>query len=188
MPSLPYCSKSTGGDRTISLGELAKPFRRQGRVITTDNWFTSRPLARSLQKFGMHLVGTNRPKPYMPLELLSFPLQVGESVAVYNYEDRATLMCQRFKPTKRIQILSTVHHKPTTVESNKTHIHMFYNATKGGVDTFDQVSATMTCSRKTRRWPLCIFFLSSQHCGQQFIYHLSSPTRKCHIDPKAVCL
>lgn len=160
---IPYCGKSTAANRTVPWGEfftteLAKPFRKQGRIITTDNWFTSLPLARSLQKFGMHLVGTIRPKPYMPLELLSFPLQVGESVAVFNYEDKATLLCQRVKATKRIQILSTVHHKPTTVEGNKTHIHMFYNATKGGVDSFDQVSAAMTCSRKTRRWPLCIFY------------------------------
>ena len=38
------------------------------------------------------------------------------------------------------------------------HMHMFYNATKGGVDTFDQTCASISCSRKTRRWPLCIFF------------------------------
>ncbi|XP_066967412.1 piggyBac transposable element-derived protein 4-like [Macrobrachium rosenbergii] len=161
--SIPYCGKTTGADRVISLGEfftteLVKPFRTSGRVVTTDNWFTSLPLAKSLQKYGMHLVGTIRPKPYMPLELLTFPMELGQSVAVYNYEDKATLMCQRVKSTKRMQILSTVHHQPTLVERQKTHIHMYYNATKGGVDTFDQLCAAMTCSRKTRRWPLCVFF------------------------------
>ena len=147
----------------MSLGEyftteLAKPFKKQGRVVTTDNWFTSLPLARRLQRWNMHLVGTIRPKPYMTLEMLSFPLQVGESAALYNYEDKATLLCQRVKSSKRIQLLSTIHHQPTVVEGKKTHVHMFYNATKGGVDTFDQSCSAMTCSRKTRRWPLCIFY------------------------------
>ena len=144
--AIPYLGKGTVSNKDISLGEyftteLAKPFRAAGRVITTDNWFTSLPLAKSLQKYGMHLVGTMRPKPYMPLELLNVPLQLGESTAVYNYEDKVTLVCQRVKSTKRIQILSTIHHKPTKVERNKTHVHMFYNATKGGVDTFDQMCA-----------------------------------------------
>ncbi|XP_066969802.1 piggyBac transposable element-derived protein 4-like isoform X1 [Macrobrachium rosenbergii] len=161
--AIPYCGKKTGAPKGISLGEyftmeLAKPFKAKGRVVTTDNWFTSLPLARSLQKLEMHLVGTIRPKPYMPLELLSFNLEVGESAALYNYEDKATLLCQRVKSTKRVQILSTVHHRPSAVENKKTHLHMFYNATKGGVDTFDQTCASITCSRKTRRWPLCILY------------------------------
>ena len=161
--AIPYCGKSTGAPKNVNLGEyftmeLAMPFKSQGRVVTTDNWFTSLPLARSLQNHGMHLVGTIRPKPYMPLELLSFPLEIGESAALYNYQDKVTLLCQRVKATKRIQILSSIHHKPTAVEDKKTHIHMFYNATKGGGDTFDQMYAAISCSRKTRRWPLCIFF------------------------------
>ena len=35
---------------------------------------------------------------------------------------------------------------------------MFYNATKGGVDTFDWMCSQQSCSRKTRRWPLCVFY------------------------------
>lgn len=33
-----------------------------------------------------------------------------------------------------------------------------YNATKGGVDTVDQMCGTYTIKRITRRWPLVIFF------------------------------
>ena len=138
--------------------ELVRPFRKNGRVVTTDNWFTSLPLARRLRQCGMHLVGTIRPKPYLPLVMLSTPLEVGECVAVYNYEDKTTLLCQRVKDAKRIQILSTVHHNPTVIENKKSHIHMFYNATKGGVDTFDQICSALACSRKTRRWPVCVFY------------------------------
>lgn len=34
----------------------------------------------------------------------------------------------------------------------------FYNQTKGGVNTLDQMSSLTSCSRKTRRWPLCNFY------------------------------
>lgn len=34
----------------------------------------------------------------------------------------------------------------------------FYNSTKGGVDTFDQMCSVMSCARKTNRWPMATFF------------------------------
>lgn len=34
----------------------------------------------------------------------------------------------------------------------------FYNSTKGGVDTLDQLCHSYSCGRKTRRWPLCLFY------------------------------
>jgi hypothetical protein len=43
-------------------------------------------------------------------------------------------------------------------ETGKPDMIMFYNATKGGVDTFDQMCGHMSTSRKTKRWPLCIFY------------------------------
>lgn len=41
---------------------------------------------------------------------------------------------------------------------NKSKMIQFYNSTQGGVDLFDQISAQMSCSRKTRRWPLCVVY------------------------------
>jgi len=35
---------------------------------------------------------------------------------------------------------------------------VFYNQTKGGVDTCDQMVKSMTVKRKTNRWPLIIFY------------------------------
>ncbi|CAH1959283.1 unnamed protein product [Acanthoscelides obtectus] len=43
-------------------------------------------------------------------------------------------------------------------QSGKPDMIEFYNATKGGVDTFDQMCGHMSTSRKTKRWPLCIFY------------------------------
>ena len=35
---------------------------------------------------------------------------------------------------------------------------MFYNASKGGVDTFDMMCEHSDTGRKTVRWPMCIFY------------------------------
>lgn len=35
---------------------------------------------------------------------------------------------------------------------------ILYNKTKGGVDAFDQITDTSSTNRKTRRWPLCVFY------------------------------
>uniref|UniRef100_A0A1B6FAD5 PiggyBac transposable element-derived protein domain-containing protein n=1 Tax=Cuerna arida TaxID=1464854 RepID=A0A1B6FAD5_9HEMI len=46
----------------------------------------------------------------------------------------------------------------TTGEQRKPEIITFYNSTKGGVDTCDQLCSLYSVSRKSRRWPLVIFF------------------------------
>jgi hypothetical protein len=42
--------------------------------------------------------------------------------------------------------------------SGKPEIIEYYNKTKGGVDTLDQMCATYTTGRSTRRWPTAAFF------------------------------
>lgn len=43
------------------------------------------------------------------------------------------------------------------IESGKPEIILFYNETKGGVDTIDQLASTYTIRRRTRRWPMTVF-------------------------------
>lgn len=43
-------------------------------------------------------------------------------------------------------------------ETKKPVIILDYNQTKGGVDEIDKKCSNYTCSRRTRRWPLAIFF------------------------------
>lgn len=43
--------------------------------------------------------------------------------------------------------------------TGKPEIIMFYNQTKGSVDTFDQMCSSMSCWRKTNRWPMTMFYL-----------------------------
>nr|CAI5849411.1 unnamed protein product [Callosobruchus analis] len=50
-----------------------------------------------------------------------------------------------------------MHEGADISENGKLKIILSYNETKSGVDTFDQLWRNMACSRKTRRWPMCIF-------------------------------
>lgn len=43
-------------------------------------------------------------------------------------------------------------------ETGKPTIILDYNSTKGGVDSVDQKCANYSTARKTRRWPLALFF------------------------------
>ena len=46
----------------------------------------------------------------------------------------------------------------------------FYNAAKGGVDTFHQTNAVNSCSRKTLHWPLIVLYgILNAACTNSFI-------------------
>lgn len=55
--------------------------------------------------------------------------------------------------------MSSMHSNNTIHEgTGKPEIIMEYNRSKSGVDTMDQMLGNYTCKRKTRRWPLAMFF------------------------------
>lgn len=63
------------------------------------------------------------------------------------------------KKNKATVLISTMHDRIfTDPETNKPEIIVYYNANKGGVDSLDEKCAKSTSSRRTRRWPLAIFF------------------------------
>ncbi|UYV73996.1 hypothetical protein LAZ67_11001767 [Cordylochernes scorpioides] len=43
-------------------------------------------------------------------------------------------------------------------QMKKPEMITFYNMTKGGVDLLDQKTSLNSVGRRTKRWPLCIFF------------------------------
>ena len=51
-----------------------------------------------------------------------------------------------------------MHSSPTISENGRLEVVNYYNSTKGGVDTFDQLCGTYTSSQRTKRWPLCVFY------------------------------
>jgi hypothetical protein len=105
---------------------------------------------------------------------------------MYGFYDNVTLLSYVPKQSKVVLLMSTMH-KPevnpenildtsngngsvkykylcqatntvTEIPDEKPEIIQYYNRTKGVVDTLDQLCATYTCGRSTRRWPLCIFY------------------------------
>ena len=65
MNGLPYCGKLEDKEVHISLvqnvvEQLTLPFRNSGINVTTDNFFTSMPLAQSLMDQNISLLGTMR--------------------------------------------------------------------------------------------------------------------------------
>ena len=62
---------------------------------------------------------------------------------------------------KIVNIVSTLHSEPKVDASNeqrKPEVILTYIETKAGVDTMDQMTRTYSCKRKTRRWPLEVFY------------------------------
>nr|CAI5816973.1 unnamed protein product [Callosobruchus analis] len=56
-------------------------------------------------------------------------------------------------------LLSTLHTNDEVDQSSgKSELNLFYNATKGGVDVFDQLCHSKSTARRTKRWPLRVFY------------------------------
>ena len=64
------------------------------------------------------------------------------------------------KKNKAVILLSTLHDSFDTseCEHKKPEVILFYNSTKSGVDTVDQMARHYSVKRSTRRWPLALFF------------------------------
>lgn len=62
-------------------------------------------------------------------------------------------------------------------EENKPERVLYCNRIKGSVDTLDQMSTTYSCIRRTRRWPLCVFYdMIGIACVNAYVMH----RHKCH--------
>lgn len=165
LNAIPYLGKGSN-TTTLPLAEyfvkeLSKPIYGSNRNITMDNWFTSIPLAKNLLKepYKLTIVGTLRAnKPEIPPEFRNNknrPI----NTSMFCYDNELTLVSFKPKPDKIVYLLSSCNEVGTVNDSNKKPTMVeFYNSTKGGVDTFDQMCSIMSCSRKTNRWPMCLFY------------------------------
>ncbi|CAB3248366.1 unnamed protein product [Arctia plantaginis] len=163
--AMPYIGKATNTNGLPQgeyyLKELSRPIHGTNRNITCDNWFTSIPVSKSLlaEPCKLTIVGTVRSnKREIPEELKNTRSRpVGTSM--FCFDGPLTLLSYKPKPSKMVYMLSSCDEgaviNPTT---GKPEIIMFYNQTKGGVDTFDQMCSSMSCCRKSNRWPMTMFY------------------------------
>ena len=168
LNAMPYLGKHTQPPQGIPLGQyvttkLVAPYANTNRNITGDNWFTSIPLTTDLlDNYGLTYIGTVRAnKKEIPPEMTDKSLfKHGQSAFLFDKKMTLVTYAKERKkaPKKLVLLVSSQHDQPNLADNGKPEIIMDYNATKGGVDTFDQMCAYSSCGRMTKRWPLAVFF------------------------------
>lgn len=162
--AIPYIGKEVNrSDEPLAhqlVKKLSLPIHGTNRNLTMDNYFTSIPLADDILKnCNLTIVGTlRRNKKEIPPSFLPNRKKPVLS-SDFAFCEKKTLVSFTPKKAKSVILLSTFH-SSKSVDSNtkKPEIIHFYNSTKGGVDTFDQMVHNFSVSRKTRRWPLRLFY------------------------------
>lgn len=144
---------------TQSVIRLVAPIVGTNRNVTADNWFSSIPLVLELRKRGLTYVGTLRKnKAEVPREFLPSRGKQEKS-SLYGFTNELTLVSYVPKKNKTVILISSMHHNQgIDEETEKPEIIAFYNATKGGVDALDEKCTVYSTSRRTNRWPVCIFY------------------------------
>jgi hypothetical protein len=161
---------------------LIVPIKRSHRNLTTDNYYSSIPLAEYLLGEGLTFLGTlKKNKREIPPEFLMNPSRpVGSSM--FGFQPDFTLVSYVTKKKKAVLLLSSMHDTDETdPETQKPVVILDYNRTKGGVDTVDQLCSTYSTARKTRRWPMVVFFRELDIAGiNSFkIFLANNPTKIC---------
>lgn len=138
---------------------LVEPIKNTGRNVTADNWYSSIELLRELAKLNLTFVGTvKKNKTFIPLEFMPSSKRKEES-SIFGFTAQETIVSYVPKKNKSVTLISSTHHDDKVDEkTKKPDIILFYNSTKAGVDALDQKCANYTTSRRSRRWPMTIFY------------------------------
>ncbi|XP_054290049.1 piggyBac transposable element-derived protein 3-like [Macrosteles quadrilineatus] len=167
---------------TQSVVRLCKVIEGTNRNVTADNWFSSVEGVDELRKRKLTYVGTlKKNKLCIPVEFLPNNDRPVIST-LYGFRNELTLLSFVPKKNRAVCLLSSMHHTiDTNEEKNKPEIICFYNSTKAGVDLIDMKCAVYSSSRKTRRWPLAVFYrLINIASVNSFIVYMSY-TRKTNV-------
>ena len=132
--------------------------------------FKTLSLAKHLFSKKTTLVGTVRKtRKFLPAEFCGNSKVIG--TGFIHHDSKYTIVLK--KPNKSVTLLSSQYHAEVFDDNCKTEIINFYNSTKAGVDTLDQLVRFSTVQRKSRRWPLMIFFnVLDIACYNTFVLHV----------------
>ncbi|XP_015121474.1 piggyBac transposable element-derived protein 4-like [Diachasma alloeum] len=134
-----------------------------GRNITMDNWFSSVPLIDELQhKHRTTVVATlKKNKTELPPQFVNHKKRSMNS-SLIGYNDGKVLVSYVPKKNKCAIAISSMHTSGAidsgTGARNKPEVITYYNSTKGGVDSVDQMRGNYSVARCSCRWPLTVFF------------------------------
>lgn len=160
-----YAGKLAGAERQTNIGpntvlDLVYDLKKSGRNITADNFFITEELSSKLLKMNLTLVGTVRSnKRFLPLNMKADKNRKVMSTN-FAFSQDITLCSYVPKKNKAVILLSTMHNKPITDQNApfKPEIMQYYNQTKSGVDIMDKMVNEYSVKRKTKRWPLALFY------------------------------
>ncbi|KAF4527436.1 hypothetical protein B566_EDAN016066 [Ephemera danica] len=148
---------------------LIDPINNSGRNVTTDRFYTSIDLAEKLwTDHKLTLVGTMMSNRKHIPDILKETQGREVFSSKFAFTDPTTgcppvtlvSYIVRDKPKTALILLSTQHDDAVVGDDprKKPEIVTFYNKTKGGVDSVDQMVRFTSCKRGTRRWPLSLFY------------------------------
>ena len=167
--------------------KLCSQYLDSGRVIVTDNFYTSLELAHKLIEKKTHLIGTLRKsRKDLPRSVILAKLERGE---IFGLENRDGIVVAKWKDKRDVLMLSTCHglEIETTgkknrqgVEAKKPKMIIDYNGGKGGVDVSDQLSSFSSSLRKTVRWyhKVAMELLLGTACVNAYLLYRSLPNSK----------
>lgn len=152
---------------------LTKPIQGSNRNVTDDNWFSSVALVDELSKRKLtccnHEKKQKRDNP-------KFQPQKKRQVqsTLFWFRNDKTLCSFVPKQNKSVILISSMHHSAAIDNfTKKPEMIKYYNSTKGDVDETDKKCAIYSCSRRTRRWPLVLFYkiLDLSHVNAYVLYN-----------------
>lgn len=165
---LPYAGKAEDPDPALHVTgasavvhHLVRPFQRSGRNVTADRFYSSVDLCEELLAQGLTYVGTvMATRRHLPEEAKATEGREDQS-SMFFWSENIMLTSYKKNRNKNVLLLSTQHAEPlvATDGKKKPEVMHFYNETKGGVDTVDQMLGTYTCRVATRRWPMAVFLM-----------------------------
>ncbi|XP_046739030.1 uncharacterized protein LOC124407196 [Diprion similis] len=165
----PYVGKvTTEPDESVPsyyLRKLSEPLHGTSRNLTCDKWFSSIEIFdKMLQDHSLTMVGTiKRNRRQIPA---SFRKAGPVSSVRFAFDESKSLVCYTPKKKKIVLLLSTFHQTAEIDQkSQKPEIIKFYDSTKGGTDTFNQMCHEYTTARKTLRWPMRIWMAMLDQVG-----------------------
>ncbi|XP_069620565.1 piggyBac transposable element-derived protein 4-like [Ranitomeya imitator] len=178
-----YCGRQPPGPFNVSnkpsdvVKRIAEPMFGSGRNITADNWFTDFDLIDFFKKrkscHMWELLEKN--KRQLPPDFL-YTKGKQQYSTMFGFSNGKILVSYIPRERKNVILVSSLHNDytidPESGELRKPEIITFYNLTKSGVDTADQMCGNFNVSRNTKRWPMVIFFtmLNVGGINSQVIY------------------
>nr|XP_049692159.1 piggyBac transposable element-derived protein 4-like [Helicoverpa armigera]XP_049696923.1 piggyBac transposable element-derived protein 4-like [Helicoverpa armigera]XP_049708119.1 piggyBac transposable element-derived protein 4-like [Helicoverpa armigera] len=157
---------------------LIQPIEGSNRNVTADNWYSSIELIDELAKRKLTYVGTmKKNKREIPSQ---FQPQKDRDVqsTLFGFTKQNTMCSYVPKKNKAVILVSSMHHDVVVDEdTKKPEIILYYNMTKGGVDEADKKCSIYSSSRRTRRWPMVVFYriLDLSGMNAYILYNMHQP-------------